>query len=214
MTESVFNCIWDEKHRWYILQKKNFSINKNVNAVKGLPHNIHMPTHAHTYIKKKKKKEQEYQHWKFRKSTQENQNKTTRLSPNRISHVNLNLFEIFPFKNPVVFYFVKNILHLMEQHFPKRNFHFKTLYQFSYSFKRRNMGFLHWYNFIFPEPGFAFPCNKPVNSSCLLHIPLVFYKKTSKSFTALFLSGPPQQTTSALFLELAFLAGFYFPMQP
>lgn len=55
MTASVFNWIWDEKHGWYILQKKILSINKNVNAVKGLPHNIHMPTHAHTYIKKKTK---------------------------------------------------------------------------------------------------------------------------------------------------------------
>lgn len=159
-------------------------------------HIIHTCTYmpAQKFLKKYEM-EQEYQHWKCSKSdTGESNDENIQMgSPISI----LNFFEIFPFNKPVVF---NILLHevdfapggavFFKGKFPFQNFVSVQLF-FQEPVSLRNMGFLHWYIFIFPEPGFSFPYNKAMNSSCLLHIPLVFYKKTSTNFTVLFLSGPP-----------------------
>lgn len=90
------------------------------------------------------------------------------------------------------------------------------LHQFSSAVPPRASIFEEYggYDSYFTEPWFSFHHNKALNSSRLLHIPVMLHKMASTNLTALFLSGPPLKTTSALFLELAFLASFYFPVPP
>lgn len=107
MVECVFNQIWDEKYRSYILQEKSkiFQLVKNVNSVKRSSHNTHMHIHAWTYIK--------YKYiWKYNKNTntknsgkvmQGNQNKTRRKYPNGTSQFNFEFVWNFPIEKAICF---------------------------------------------------------------------------------------------------------------